>query len=315
MKKRLVVFDIMQGIAMVLVVLGHHKLKCMPEWYLGLFRYIYTFHMALFVFISGFLVRYSYKGVYGAAEYKEYVDKRFKKFVPPYLIVGILCSLITWNFKDIGVFINSVVNMIISPKESEATFLWYIYLLFIFYCIAPLIFNTKRYVKITLFIIALLLSLRNINISYFCIDYFARYFVFFLFGALVAKYYTRINMRVQRFLILFLCLFAILSVFSIINGGGFVLKYAMKWVCIPAFYYLSQLLVRCGVLRNVLTYVSVNCFGIYLLHMFFVQAGAMIITHLPWIIPSWGYVAYLLISTSVSIGGAVLIWSRFLRNN
>ena len=64
MAKRIIGIDVMQGIAMVLVVLGHHLFPFMPEWYMRMFYWIYTFHMPLFIFISGFLVRYSYKGVH-----------------------------------------------------------------------------------------------------------------------------------------------------------------------------------------------------------------------------------------------------------
>ena len=87
MAKRIIGIDVMQGIAMVLVVLGHHRFPFMPEWYMRMFYWIYTFHMPLFIFISGFLVRYSYKGVHGWNEYKGYIGKRVRKFVPPYLIV------------------------------------------------------------------------------------------------------------------------------------------------------------------------------------------------------------------------------------
>ena len=62
-------------------------------------------------------------------------------------------------------------------------------------------------------------------------------------------------------------------------------------------------------------WISVNCFGIYLLHMFFVQAGATIITRLPFGIPSWGYIAYLLISTTVSICASAIFWNKICTKN
>lgn len=313
MAKRIIGIDVMQGIAMVLVVLGHHLFPFMPEWYMHMFYWIYTFHMPLFIFISGFLVRYSYKGVQGWSEYKDYVAKRVRKFIPPYLIVGTICTLMAWNFKDMGALLTSWVNLLISPKQSEVTFLWYIYLLFIFYCIAPLLFNAKRWVRGVVFAAALLLSWRYVAISYFCIDRFTRYFFFFLLGTWAAENYTKLERIDVRWSLLALVAFIVMSVVHFIDGYNHALEYAMQWMGIPAFVAVAWLLKKVFVIRKALVYVSVNCFGVYLLHMFFVQAGAMIMARLPWVMPSWGYVIYLLISTAVSIGATAWIWERLQR--
>ena len=312
-KKRIIGIDVMQGIAMVLVVLGHHLFPFMPEWYMRMFYWIYTFHMPLFIFISGFLVRYSYKGVQGWSEYKNYVAKRVRKFVPPYLIVGTVCTLMAWNFKDIGALLTSWANLIIAPKQSEVTFLWYIYLLFIFYCIAPLLFNAKRWARGVVFAAALLLSLHYVNIPYFCIDWFTRYFLFFLLGTWAAEHYTKLERIDVRWSLVALVAFIVMSVAHFIDGYNFTLEYAMQWMGIPAFVGVAWLLKKVAIVRKALVYVSVNCFGVYLLHMFFVQAGAMIVARLPWTIPSWGYVIYLLISTAVSIGATAWAWSSLQR--
>ena len=311
MAKRLISIDVMQGIAMVLVVLGHHLFNFMPEWYKELFIWIYTFHMPLFIFISGFLIRYSYKGVNGWKEYKQYVTKRLKKFFLPFLIVGTIGTLATWNFKDVNVLLNNLLNLIISPKESEVTFLWYIYLLFIFYCIAPVIFNAKSWIKVLLFIGALYLSVHIIPISYLCIDWFTRYFIFFLLGSWAGENYELLKRIDVRWTLPAIVLFVIMSVIHFNIGYNPILEYAIQWVCIPAFVGIAMLLAKLSVARNTLVYVSVNCFGIYLLHMFFVQAGAMIITRLPFNIPSWGYIIYLIISTALSIFATAIIWELF----
>lgn len=311
MAKRIIGIDVMQGIAMVLVVLGHHLFLFMPEWYIRMFYWIYTFHMPLFIFISGFLVRYSYKGIHGWNEYKSYIGKRVRKFAVPYLIVGTICTLLAFDFKDIG---TALLNLLIAPKQSEATFLWYIYLLFIFYCIAPLLFNAKRWVRGVVFAVALLLSTHYIAIPYLCIDWFTRYFVFFLVGVWTANHYTQLEQIDVCWSLLALLAFIVMSVCHFCGGYNAPLEYAMQWMGIPAFVGVAWLQKQVAVVRKALVCVSVNCFGVYLLHMFFVQAGAMIAARLSWVIPSWGYVIYLLVSTTVSIGGAVFLWSRFTTN-
>ena len=314
MAKRLIGIDVMQGIAMVLVVLGHHLFSFMPAWYKQMFAWIYTFHMPLFIFISGFLIRYSYKGVNGWKEYKQYVTKRIKKFFLPFLIVGTIGTFATWNFNDVNALLNNLLNLIISPKQSEVTFLWYIYLLFIFYCIAPIIFNAKLWIKVLLFIVAVYLSTHVIPIGYICIDWFTRYFVFFLCGAFVAKNYHKITQHKK--ICLSICIgsfvaFILMSIAILTGNSNSILRYLIQWLGIPTFALMSYFLKQCSWINKALVYISVNCFGIYLLHMFFVQAGALFITNLPLDIPSWGYIIYLILSTTFSISTTALIWKLF----
>ena len=48
---RLVSIDMMVGLAMILVVMGHFTLGFEPDWYgNGLHNWIYSFHMQLFLF-------------------------------------------------------------------------------------------------------------------------------------------------------------------------------------------------------------------------------------------------------------------------
>ena len=303
----------MQGIAMVLVVLGHHLFNFMPKWYEFMFAWIYTFHMPLFIFISGFLIRYSYKGVNDWNNYKRYITKRIKKFVPPFLIVGTICTFIGWNFKDTNELFTKWLYLFISPRQSEVIFLWYIYLLFIFYCIAPIIFNAKKRIKFLLIVAALYLSIHIIPIRYFCIDWFTHYFVFFLCGALVAKNYHKITQHKK--ICLSICIgslvaFVLMSIAIFKGCSDSILRYLIQWVGIPTFALIAYFLKQCSWICQALVYVSVNCFGVYLLHMFLVQAGAMFVSRLPFNTPSWGYIIYLIISTMISISATALLWSK-----
>ena len=301
----------MQGTAMVLVVLGHHFFDFMPEWYGRMYYWIYTFHMPLFVFISGFLVRYSYKGVNGVGEYRTYVGKRFRKFAIPYIIVGVLCALLSWNFKDIGVLGENLLNLFIAPKQGEARFLWYIHLLFVFYMIAPLVFNAKRAVRWCVMAVALYFSVYHIPDNLFNADYFTRYFIFFLSGAVVAENYAVVKCMDARWSMVALVLFVAMSVWHFMYGYNALLEYMLQWVGIPAFLCVAWVLTNCLLLRNALVYVSVNCFGVYLLHMFAVQAGAMIFVRLPWVMSTWGYVIYLILSVIISIASTAWINSKW----
>lgn len=309
--QRITGIDIMQGTAMVLVVLGHHLFDFMPEWYGRMYYWLYTFHMPLFIFISGFLVRYSYKGVKDMGEYRTYVGKRFSKFAIPYIIVCVVCALLSWNFRDVDVLLTNLAYLIVAPKLGEARFLWYIYLLFVFYMIAPLVFNAKRVVRWCVIAVVLYLSIYYIPSNYACADYFTRYFIFFLLGTSVAENYAVVKRMDVRWSIVALVLFVAMSVWHFLYGYNALLEYMLQWVGIPAFLGVAWVIGKIPLMCDVLVGISKNCFVIYLYHMFIIQAGALLLTRLPWAIPSWGYIVYLLVSVAVSIGLIVLVKEKY----
>ena len=53
--QRLISFDIAKAICIILVVIGHYVPDYSPQWYVGVHDVIYTFHMPLFMFASGFI--------------------------------------------------------------------------------------------------------------------------------------------------------------------------------------------------------------------------------------------------------------------
>lgn len=76
--ERNVTIDIAKGIGIFLVVLGHFMY--LENEYIR--DFIYSFHVELFFFISGFL--------YKKADMKATVSKVVKKFVIPAYIIGII---------------------------------------------------------------------------------------------------------------------------------------------------------------------------------------------------------------------------------
>mgnify|MGYP003304532706 CR=1 FL=1 len=104
--------------------------------------------------------------------------------------------------------------------------------------------------------------------------------------------------------------FVLMSIVFFTGKSNYILRYLIQWVGIPAFAITAYFIKQCNWVSKALVYISVNCFGIYLLHMFFVQAGAMIITRLPFNIPSWGYIIYLIVSTTLSIFVTAWLWSK-----
>lgn len=279
-KGRLVPIDMMVGMAMVLVVMGHMSVGYDPRWYSeGLHLWIYSFHMEMFVFLSAFLIRYTYKEVHSLLEYGQYIWRKFKKFFLWFLIIGVAVSLLACVVKGYacnGAYLwQSVKTMLIYPRHSEAAFLWYIYVLFGFYLVSPLFFKPPQWVRVLLCVGALLLTMEQGN-TFMCSHEFCQYSFFYCLGVLSAEWIEEIR-GVKGWMWGIMALpFVAYSVWLI--GEGYphhVQMYQLGWwttvigvAALPFFYVVARLAGRIGLVRNILTNISMSCYWIYLLQMF-----------------------------------------------
>ena len=311
-KVRLITLDMMLGIAMLLVVLGHHLLPIMPKWYLKTHYYIYIFHMPLFIFLSGFLISYTYKNI----PYRIYVWRKFQKFFPAYITVGALCIWLGNPQVSVGNFTKEMLLFLISPKDSEAVFLWYIYLLMIFYVIAPFILRVIRSKRLPLLILSCIgLSFLDIHVTYFCIDYFCRYFPYCLGGMILAEHLQSIHIR-WEWGIIPLFIFIVLSYVHFRFGYSPLLNYSLSWLSIPTVFTIATIIQSSRLMRCLFVKISKGCYGIYLLHLFFVQGIYLIVCKFLTNLSTEGAIIYLTISTTLSITLALFAWniaSRVIR--
>lgn len=88
-------FDFIKGILIILVVLGHAIQMCYgynnPDvWYNWGFNIIYTFHMPLFIFVSGYFFPYSLK-----KNFKDMIANKFKRLLLPAFFYSSIIFIIT----------------------------------------------------------------------------------------------------------------------------------------------------------------------------------------------------------------------------
>lgn len=133
MKKYYQHINISRGIAILLVIVGH-ALSIYPESnsaaYFA-FDFIYSFHMPLFFYISGFCAA-SAARARGAGECLSHTGKRFKRLMIPYLLYGVLYVAFdivggkyTWSRFSIGGYALDLL------KGDNANWqLWTLYVLF-----------------------------------------------------------------------------------------------------------------------------------------------------------------------------------------
>lgn len=291
-KTRLVPIDMMVGLAMILVILGHFTVGFQPEWYnYGLHNWIYSFHMEMFVFLSAFLIRYSYKELKSPLEYMQYIWRKFKKFFLWFLIIGFAVALLAVKVKGYqlttGYILQTLKTLLIYPRWSEASFLWYIYILFGYYLISPLFFKLQQWARVLCCIGAMFLPMANT--SNFLATYdFCQYTFFYCLGVLCAEWIEEIrNAKVWLWGLLSVPFIAYSAwLFSEGQFLGFEIKNLGWWTLvtgvssIPFFYLLAMAIKKIGILNRALTLVSKDCYWIYLLQMFIIWGCTNLATNI-----------------------------------
>lgn len=81
--KRLLEFDIAKAICIMLVVMGHNVPDDSPYWWQTTHDIIYTFHMPLFMFASGFI----YIAFKKDESYFHFLQKKVLRLMVPYITI------------------------------------------------------------------------------------------------------------------------------------------------------------------------------------------------------------------------------------
>lgn len=188
--KRIAWIDCLKLFAIFLVVWGHsmHHLGWKQEqFYTGVDGWIYSFHMPLFMILSGF---FSHKLLEGKFEWK----KRFINLIVPCITFGLFC---------LAVGINSL-NF------------WFLKSLFICYVIVGLycLINVNKILKISILIIGCILFfplLAHIPLlGAYKVDFMLPCFVF---GIMLRKHFFWIEQHIKIISMISLCIFIICSIF------------------------------------------------------------------------------------------------------
>lgn len=83
--QRLISIDIAKAICIILVVIGHYIPENSPNWYVTIHDVIYSFHMPLFIFISGWL--FYFTCLRKDKPYKEIVKLKLERLGIPFLFL------------------------------------------------------------------------------------------------------------------------------------------------------------------------------------------------------------------------------------
>lgn len=148
--ERLTDIDRAKGLAIFLVVLGHIVTGDPPKanaWFGEVINIIYSFHMPFFMYLSGFVMFYTFKAMDDFKDYFHYVQKKAFRIAPAFILFGIiillgkmaLASILHVDNQPEAGFVQGVLDILLVPGQSAAKGLWFVYVLFEFYLVVPVL--------------------------------------------------------------------------------------------------------------------------------------------------------------------------------
>lgn len=142
MQSRKPIISFLQAFGILLVVMGHSTYGApeTPAWN----ACMHTFRMPLFMFLSGFLLRYSYEArnkslsdtpLYGS---KGFIWKKVKRLLVPYVVISSLAflpkSLLNqYASRPVDVSFPEYVRMLFYPWDNVIVFFWFLPTLFLIF--------------------------------------------------------------------------------------------------------------------------------------------------------------------------------------
>lgn len=163
-------------------MIGHYVPDNSPDWYVRVHDVIYSFHMPLFMFASGYVYIATKKEV----PYGEFLLKKVKRLMVPYfatsaLVISIKLATQGGMSVDNPVTVLSFVKMFYQPEAGY--FLWFIWALWWMFVLVPF-FKTKQS-RILLFAMGVLLHFLPSGLTkMFCMHEFSVMLVWFMLGVM-----------------------------------------------------------------------------------------------------------------------------------
>lgn len=196
--KRLNWLLILQGWAILCVVVGHAPLLSIaqgntpPDVVYWLYKFVYSFHMPLFIFVSGYLFQMT--RIERPMAYGRMIVEKLTRLGIPFLVFTIAAMVLKSIFakemiRPTTISIGNLMDAILYPGESPLCEMWFIAVLMWFFTLKP-IWCTKGWreaIPVILFTASFYAPetpFRNL----FCHQEAYHYAIFFLLGILARRY-------------------------------------------------------------------------------------------------------------------------------
>jgi len=268
-KERNLTLDIARAICIILVVAGHYFPLDSPKWWKVVNDFIFSFHMPLFLFLSGYVFMLTWK----KESFSDFYVKKIKRLFVPYLVVSILVTTLKLISQINGLNVECKVDYFsflkIFYEPAAAEYLWFIWVLMWLFLVT--FFLKSRNSRLIIFIFSLIIYFIPIQLpSVFCINELPRRSVFFFLGILTFEYKGFMKYK-DAFLWLGTILFIILFILKEINSiSSLVMLMTLSVLGIICLLFLSEQILKLNIKSTFLFYIAEASFSIYLLHSTFV---------------------------------------------
>lgn len=324
--------SIAKGIGILLVIAGHFTCpRYMPESYLALKNWIYTFHMPLFMILSGFLFQNSLNR---AAENGQtisiprFLGKKFRRLMVPYFAVSLLIAgtnFVLGHFLAVRrpVTLSYLARMCYENVGGSAVFLWFVYTLFLIFLLAILTTRLRGGARIWLGLLAVILLFLPLP-SVLYLSYVGSFLIYFYLGMCLFPFFHRPPARLASYFWLSVVLYAAAyaidmqgnlgKVLHVVRGtcGSFVaISLALMFFPTRSETIKPTLSTRIG---NGLTILGKYSAQIYLFHMAGVYAVRIAYEHLGLYNPA-SYFAALLFALAAGVAFPLLLERCLIRRS
>ena len=277
--QRLISFDIAKAICIIFVVIGHYLPSGSPMWYMMVNKVIYSFHMPLFMFASGYI----YMATKKPMPYQGFLLKKMKRLMLPYFSVSLIVITIKLLTEGNAYVENPVsgmsyVKMFYLPEAGY--FLWFIWALWWMFVLVPL-FKTKQS-RLALCAVALIAHALPICLpEIFCLRQFQMMLVFFMAGVVCCDWKDHLIWVTKIRSGYFFLIFAICEIVMLCNTAVPIAPF-LPYIGIAATMALARDIEKwCHDGNEWLMIVASSSYIIYLFHTAFEGFAKAIIYAIP----------------------------------
>lgn len=223
-KKKIEWLAVLQGFSMLLVVIGHVSLTNVPKdpstpIATGIERTIYSFHMPLFIFISGWL--FFYTCIRKEKSYRDVVKAKVKRLGIPFLAFTLVATVLKAAFPSLmhrPVTAQELIDTFLLFRSNPLGEMWFIVVLFelmLLYPVYKIIVKNKTVAVIGLGG-AILISKLFPEISYYSLGRVAYMLPFFVAGILCCRFEWHKYMSRWWFLLTVSLLFILCNILGLL---------------------------------------------------------------------------------------------------
>ena len=277
-----------KGLGIVLVVLGHIDMpNIQPRIWAGVRDTIYTFHMPLFMVISGVLFAMTQKPLLSWRGYVAFIRKKARRLLLPYMSITLILLLVKFTAAKFFTLSSPVAGNILyyiflNPLGGFSNILWFVYTLFVIFMLFPMLRLVVRN-DLLLFAVTILLSFLPWP-HVFCLDLAFQYLPFFAAGCLLHSRSFLEEVRPVTGIILPLCLYVVffamrahVSSFAPLASQAISIGLGVSgsMVCIAVAALIAG---KARFPAGTVAVLGVYASGIYLLHTIFMGAAKVSLT-------------------------------------